>query len=117
MLFNEKIMTYVNVSYHHLRADVNTRTRFDAGASNLRSPNVTDTEERHSFHGIGLGGGVKYKLNKHWLLNISGEWINFTGKTMAGPSLRDVIDEVTITQNIKVSPTWVQIVAGFTFLF
>lgn len=116
-LVSEKALVFFSAAYHYMNA--NLRSTSDLGTSNMNDAStvITDASNRRSFHGIGLGGGVKYNIFKHCLLKLSAEWILFGRESADLPSFRSPADEITFSQNGKVQPSWVNMMAGITYTF
>lgn len=117
MQVTKKMLFYSSVSYHFLKAGIKSGTGVDT--SNLLRPKsvIKETSDRKTFHGIGLGGGIKYKLFKGICFDFLAEWIWFGRKTVTGPGFYKSDDEITLTQNIHVTPSWINLMAGLSYEF
>ena len=114
--FNDRTLGYLKIAYHYMNTNIKTRGLLDSSALNGDTV-FTNRSHARSFSGLGFGGGVKYRISGNWFLNISGEWVLFERKTVTGPSFRGVADESTLTQEIAVEPSWVNLKAGICYKF
>lgn len=114
---HKKVLIYTLFSYHHMKANIFTTSSLDP--SNLTNGilRITDVSDRRSFNGLGFGGGVKYKFFRNWFIDIAAEWVKFQRKKITGPSFTSNLDEVTVMQNIKVQPSWVDITSSVGYEF
>ena len=113
----KNLLIYSMLSYHHMRASLSSVSFFDKSNLPLGVVRAYDFSTRRSFNGLGLGGGVKYKFFKNWFVDLSAEWVNFSRKNIPGPILTSSFDEVTMTQDEKVHPKWVDISSSFGYQF
>ena len=114
--FTDKIFGYMSVSYHYLRANITNRQLLDKTGLNGQTVYVNPSGTKN-FDGLGIGGGIKYKIYQNWFLNLSGEWLLFDKQTTAGPSFSNAADESSFTQSIDVQPSWVDLKVGISYKF
>jgi predicted porin len=95
-----------------MNADVRSVTTFDS--SILNTPSLTEAISEEDFHGIGIGIGGRYALNKNWSLFGRGEWIKFKSQKVSGPSL-STLDEITFSQDTDVAPSRASLMFGIVF--
>jgi|GEM_PF-5468197 len=111
-----RLLGFGTFSAHYMNARISTQTQVNT--SSLAGPVViTEIYAKEDFWGGGLGGGVKYKWSEHWFIDFTTEWIAFVHETFKGPNLRSTNDEITITQNEKVNPNWVDLRLGLSYRF
>ncbi len=100
-----------------MNASLSSVSFLDKGSLPLGIVRTYDFSTRRSFNGLGLGGGAKYKFFKNWFIDVSAEWVKFGRKKVTGPSFTSNLDEATVTQDLKVQPSWVDITSSVGYQF